>query len=655
MTLLVFKLPDLHQVPLFPEHPECLSAARGDGTSSVPSGYSPPPWRNKSMTAEQIKQNARSNPQPYTRRYAWGAEMIDGQRASFRLWAPRHDLIRLRLGDASMPMVRTLAGWHELETEAQPGETYCFVLSDGSEVADPASRRQAESVSGRSVVADLSYGWRYTEWTGRPWHEAIIYELHVGAFTSEGTFVAAIPHLQRLADQGFTAIEIMPVAAFDGQRGWGYDGVLQYAPHPAYGTPDDFRQLVDAAHGLGLMVFLDVVYNHFGHLGNDLERSTPEFFKAEGSPWGPAPDLSRPEVRRYFLDNALYWLREFRLDGLRLDAADCLVNDSGNPELLSEISREIRRQYSGRHIHLMIEDARNVAEPMRPGRDKGPLCKAEWNDDFHHVAHAIATGETGGFYVNFCDKPWQKLRRSLTEGFVYQGEARPQDGKVVGELSADLPPTAFINFLQNHDQIGNRVRGERLLNLAEPPIVKALTEILLLSPQTPLMFMGEEFATRRPFFFFSDHPEELHEQERRGRLEQAWLFQDMKGETVSDVPDPNAVETFLQSKIDHSATESRDAERWSSFVADLLDKRQRLIWPLHAQTKYRGAIGHETPDGLIAIDWRFGKSLLQMRANLTEEEATAPPVVSGELIYGQLPRDGILPAFSVLFSLANLL
>lgn len=569
---------------------------------------------------------------------SWGAEFVGTGQVRFRLWAPAANEILLRLHGNDAPMTRSEDGWHEIWADGvAAGDHYQFILDDGRAIADPASRQQASTVNGASVVTDPTvYEWQSPGWTGRPWHEAVIYELHVGTFTEEGTYATAMTRLKELADSGFTAIELMPLATFYGDRGWGYDGVLQYAPHPAYGSPEDLKRLVDEAHGLGLMVLLDVVYNHFGPFGNELASFAPSFFKDGGTPWGPAPDLGCAQTRQYLVDNALYWLDEFFLDGLRFDAADHLVDDEGRLSLLEEIVALARKAMPDRYLHFVIEDARNIASPMEAKGGEMPLCRAEWNDDFHHVVHALLAGEENGHFADFSENKWQKLRRALAEGFVYQGDPRPsKEGAPSGEPSNHLPPTAFVNFLQNHDQIGNRLLGERMLVLSNKTLFQSMTTVLLLSPQIPLIFMGDEFGTTQPFCFFCDHPEDVHEADFEGRLREAGNFQKAVPANPDGIPNPNDAHTFIASKLDWSRADTSEGRWWRNFVSDLLDKRRRHIWPLISTPKSLGGEILTAEDGGLAIDWDFSGRRLELRANLCDRELTMPRI-TGRLIHEQL-------------------
>ena len=362
-------------------------------------------------------------------------------------------------------------GWFELVTgEARPGSRYLFELPDGLRVPDPASHRQAEDVHGASIVVDpAAYAWRHADWKGRPWHEAVIYELHVGSFSPEGDFAGVARRLPGLAELGITAVELMPIADFPGGWNWGYDGVLPYAPDSRYGTPEDLKALIDTAHGLGLMIFLDVVYNHFGPEGNYLHRYAPQTFTdRHHTPWGSAIDFSRPPVREYFADNAAYWIEEFRFDGLRLDAVHAIIDDR-SPHMLEMIAARARAAAGpDREVHLILENEHNTASLLDGGLGTRPdRFEAQWNDDFHHAAHVLLTGESAAYYADYAERPVALLGRSLAEGFVYQGEVSAYRGRPRGEPSAHLPPTAFVNFLQNHDQIGNRGFGDRLTQLSD--------------------------------------------------------------------------------------------------------------------------------------------------------------------------------------------
>lgn len=540
--------------------------------------------------------------------YSWGAVPVGGGRWSFRLWAPGVPALKLRLSGRDVPMEAGKGGWFALEAEAKEGAAYAYVLPDGQTVPDPASRRQAEDVHGASLLTALRSP---VPWEGRAWEETVLYELHVGTFTPEGTYRAAIGEFDRLAALGFTAVEIMPLARFGGDRGWGYDGVLPYCPHGVYGSPDDLAAMIEAAHERRLSVLLDVVYNHFGPDGNYLPLYAPDFFDpARHSPWGVRIDYTRSPVRRFFIENALYWLGEFGFDGLRLDAID-QIRDPSDPELLVELAREVRAAFD-RPVHLTTEDNRNLTHLHERDATGGiALHSGEWNDDFHNAAHVLATGETEGYYGDFADDPLALLGRALAEGFSFQGEG----GR--GVPSAHLPPTAFVDFLQNHDQTGNRALGERLIDLTDADTLEALTAILALSPHIPLFFMGEEYGERRPFLFFAHFGGDLDDIVRDGRREEFAGFTAFEAE---DVPDPIAEGTFRASTLDPARRDSDAGRAMAERLGRLLELRHRVLVPyLKEAGGHAGAI-IEAQDGRLAADWRLGSARLSLRARFGEAE-----------------------------------
>ena len=392
--------------------------------------------------------------------------LITDNGVKFRLWAPGANRVDLLL-DRAIAMPRDNDGWYSVHVpQAVAGRRYKFRIDDDVDVPDPASAFQPDDVFEPGEVIDHSaYPWRAVDWRGRPWQEAIILEAHIGTFTREGTFRAAIDKLDHLVGTGITALELMPVADFVGRRNWGYDGVLWYAPDRTYGRPEDLKALIDAAHQRGLMVFLDVIYNHFGPEGNYLGRYAPEFFSDAQTPWGSAIDFRRAEVRAFAVENAIAWLRDYRFDGLRLDAVHAIVGP-GKLAMLRDLSVAVGElaEETSRHIHLMLENDDNTPGVLDPieTMPRGKY-RAQWNDDYHHAWHVLLTGETHGYYRDYDNAPFRDIARALGSGFVYQGEAsKHRDGKPRGEPSGALPPVAFINFLQNHDQIGNRALGDRL-------------------------------------------------------------------------------------------------------------------------------------------------------------------------------------------------
>ena len=487
----------------------------------------------------------------------FGAE-ITPQGVRFRLWAPQAKRVDLQLGGELLPMEGT-NGWYErVEPVARPGALYKYRIDGEQLVPDPASRFQPQDVGGPSEVIDPG-AFRWQEgWQGRSWREAVIYELHVGTFTPEGTYKGVQSKLSHLADLGITAIELMPLADFAGRRNWGYDGVLPYAPDSAYGRPEDLKALVQAAHDAGLMIFLDVVYNHFGPKGNYLHLYAPQFFtERHKTPWGAAIDFAQPAVRQYFVNNALYWLREYRFDGLRFDAVHAIHDDSPR-HILDEICDAVP---DGKH--LVLENDANQSRLVGPGR-----YDAQWNDDAHHGYHVLATKEDDGYYVAYADAPAKHLARCLAEGFAYQGEVSPFSREPRGEPSAHLHPACFVDFLQNHDQIGNRALGERLLSISNEKVVKALTAIQLLAPSPPLIFMGEEWGCRQPFLFFCDFDGELGEAVKRGRRAEF--------PHAGNFIDPLAETTFRRCVL---RWKERDAA-WLAHYKSLLALRKKEIVPL---------------------------------------------------------------------------
>jgi maltooligosyltrehalose trehalohydrolase len=540
-----------------------------------------------------------------------GAIMLDAQHTRFALWAPDAFYVSVELEDGkSIAMLPQADGWFEVEIQCPAGTRYRYNIDGENDVPDPASRAQAEDVHGWSVVVDpLAYQWRHSHWQGRPWHEAVIYELHVGVL---GGYAAVQKQLPRLAELGVTAIELMPLAQFPGERNWGYDGVLPYAPHSSYGSPEQLKQLIDSAHEHGLAVMLDVVYNHFGPDGNYLGQYANGFFQEDvHTPWGAGIDFDRREVRDFFLDNALMWLLEYRFDGLRLDA----VHAIDNPDFLKELAHRVRQQVdTGRHVWLVLENELNQASLLKNDFD------AQWNDDFHNVLHVLLTGETDAYYSDFAENPTEKLARCLGEGFIYQGHTT-RHGHERGEPSGDLPPSAFVAFLQNHDQIGNRALGERLHQLCSPQALKAATTLLLLSPMIPLLFMGDEVNAEEPFLFFTDHHGELAEAVREGRRNEFADFAAFKDpQRREHIPDPNALPTFLQSAP--AFTENQHAQ----FYRQLLSLRHQQIVPHLPGSVALGA--QVLGQGAVSARWRLGNgSVLQIDLNLGAEplDHPAPP------------------------------
>ncbi|HLI21704.1 MAG TPA: malto-oligosyltrehalose trehalohydrolase, partial [Stellaceae bacterium] len=511
-------------------------------------------------------------------RMSFGATLLDGG-AFFRFFAPKARSVTLRLAGEDRPMRTGGGGWFELPVaEASAGARYQFVIDGQQAVPDPASRFQPEDVNGPSeLIAPEAFDWDDDDWRGRPWHEAVIYELHLGALTRAGSYRAAAAELPRLKELGITAIELMPLADFAGSRNWGYDGVLPFAPDSSYGRPEKLKGLICAAHRLGLMVFIDVVYNHFGPEGNYLPLYAPSFFAGGETGWGQALDFSGI-ARQFFIENALYWLSEYHVDGLRFDAVHAITDES-DPHFLVELAQAARAACGDRRIHLVLENDKNEARYLKRGAGGAPLLyDAQWNDDFHHAMHVVLTGESDGYYSDYVAAPVESLARTLAEGFAYQGEHSPFRDAPRGEKSGYLPPLAFVNFLQNHDQVGNRAFGERLISLVPRDALKAAVAIQLLAPSPPLVFMGEELGATMPFLFFCDFTGDLADAVRDGRRREFARFPAFASpDARARIPDPLALATFAQSNI-APATEHPDAEI-AALYRRLLDLRGREIVP----------------------------------------------------------------------------
>ena len=545
-----------------------------------------------------------------------GAALIAANRTRFQFWAPDIAAVGLEIDDGpAQPMRAEAGGWHRLEVDCGAGTRYRYRISPDLAVPDPASRAQADDVHGPSLVVDPdAYAWRNPAWRGRPWHEAILYELHPGAL---GGFRGVMEHLPRLKDLGITAVELMPIADFFGAHNWGYDGVLPFAPDAAYGTPEDLKALVDRAHGLGLMMFLDVVYNHFGPEGNYLHAYASPFFRDDiHTPWGAAIDFKHPVVRRFFIENALTWLEEYRFDGLRLDAVHAIPDR----DWLLELADTVKQTITDRQVHLVLENDDNDAPLLESA------FTAQWNDDAHHAAHVLITGETGGYYSDYADNPAAALARCLEQGFAFQGEASAyRDGAHRGTPSGHLAPDRFVFFLQNHDQVGNRAFGDRLAAIADPDALKVGVALLLLSPQIPLLFMGEELGVRAPFLFFTNYEGDLAEAVKRGRRKEFGKFPEFATEAAQRrIPDPNQVETFQQSRPSFAA-EDEWARAWQGYVRRLIALRHEMLVPQLDGARSDGA--RALTMQALQARWILGDGTrLTLAANFGPEPIGLPPV-----------------------------
>jgi maltooligosyltrehalose trehalohydrolase len=564
--------------------------------------------------------------------------------ASFRLWAPAAKRVDLLL-DKPHPLRRGADGWFSVDIPGiKAGARYKFRIDDEIDVPDPASAFQPDDVSGPSEVIDhASYRWRAADWRGRRWQETVVIETHVGTFTQQGTYRAMIDRLDHLVATGITALELLPLADFAGARNWGYDGVLWYAPDSAYGHPDDLKALIDEAHLRGLMVFLDVVYNHFGPEGNYLGRYAPGFFTDAQTPWGSAIDYRVPQVRAFAVENALCWLREYRFDGLRLDAVHTIA-ELGEISMLHDLSLAAGdlAAETGRHIHLVLENDDNRVSVLDAEQDppRGKY-RAQWNDDYHHAWHVLLTGETQGYYSDYQRSPLHDIARALGSGFVYQGEASAhRDGQFRGEPSGKLAPTAFVNFLQNHDQIGNRAFGDRLESTVSAEAIEAALAITLLAPAIPMLFMGEEWGSKAPFPFFCDFKGDLAEAVRNGRRrEYAWAY----AKYGDDVPDPLALSTFQSAVLDWQSRDEGAGRKRLALVRELLSIRAREIVPRLAGARFGEA--HAADNGLLTATWRLGDgAALTLIANLSNAAiADKPGETTGTAIWGGTPGDALSP------------
>lgn len=572
---------------------------------------------------------------------------VAGGGTVFRLWAPRAEKVELVLPDQKrrLGMAKQDHGWFVLEVPgAGHGTRYAFALDEDDIIPDPASPFQPDGVEGPSMVIDFdAMDWNSTGWHGRPWHEAVIYELHIGTFTPDGTCRAAIDKLDSLADLGITAIELMPVNGFPGRWGWSYDGVALFAPDPSYGEPKDLVAFVDAAHERGLMVYLDVVYNHFGPQGNVMPKAMPLLSEWHTTEFGTPPNLDGPGsegVRRFLIENVLHWLERYRFDGLRIDASHEL-HDNSEPHFLAEMADTVRARLKGRDVHLILENSLNqVSWLHRNGEGKPLHFEAQWSDNIHHALHVATTGEQKGFYAAF-DNPVHQLARALAEGCCFQGEIPVDSDKPLGEPSAHLPPTAFVAYLQNHDQAGNRPGGLRLGQEIPPEPIKAMAAVILLSPTIPTVFMGEEWNAQTPFYYFVDLHENLADPVRTSR-------QEMLAKWHSDVPtpDPFHPESFTRSKLDWSERDRAEHREMLEHYRTLLALRKRHLIPRLEGVKGRAERYRMLGERAFRVEWRLGDGAF-WQMNVDFEGGSAGEVAEGaDLIWHS--RAGAQPTVSVL-------
>ena len=576
-----------------------------------------------------------------TRRH--GPQILD-QGILFNLWAPSAKTVELlEVGQSPRGMSCDGHGWYQtLSRTAHPGSRYQFRINGELVVPDPASFFQPDDVGAPSEVVDVAALSDRVPYSGRPWAEAVIYELHVGTFSEEGTYAGIEKRLDYLRDLGFSAIELMPLNDVPGRHGWGYDGVLLNAPNARYGRPEDLKRLIRAAHDRDMMVYLDVVYNHFGPQLNYLHSYAESFFTDRHSTaWGPAVNLEGANgayVREFLISNALMWLRDYGFDGLRLDAVHALKDNSAT-HFLIELAQIVRHELGGRHVHLMLENEANQPHFLERTRGQTRLYDAQWGDDFHNALHVLLTGESEGYYNAFADKPLEHLARSLTEGFAYQGEVFPLHNRPRGEPSGHLPPEATIFFAQNHDQIGNRALGERLTKLVSEEKLKQAMVLLILNPHVPLLFMGEESAAETPFLFFADWTGEAADLTREGRRKEFAGFEAFASSELRErIPDPCDEATFLASKLDWNVLDHAPISReFRALTRQLLSIRSDKVVPMiqdgfvTAKAELLGAPG---ASGGLNVQWQTAKGeVLQIIANFSAQALARPPLIKGETLW----------------------
>ncbi|MGD9580367.1 MAG: malto-oligosyltrehalose trehalohydrolase [Vampirovibrionia bacterium] len=599
----------------------------------------------------------------------FGVNLNSDNTAVFRLWAPDATNIKLHLFDNNgAKTVYNMLPDDEKNFSVcingvKAGYLYQFQIDEGLLVPDPVSKCQYKDVHGPSVIVEpTSFNWGDEHnWKGLPWNETIIYELHVGTFTPEGTFKALKDKLDYFVELGITAIELMPIADFPGKFNWGYDGVLQFAPERNYGTPDDLKELIKAAHQKGIMVFLDVVYNHFGPDGNYLYvYAKSKFFSDKfKTPWGDAINFNEKIVREFFINNALYWINEFRFDGLRFDAIHA-IKDSSIPDITKEIALRIRTESDKyRHIHLILENNGNESRYLKIDENLKPYeHTAQWNDDVHHAVHTALTNEKDGYYCDYTKEITSKplsyyLARSLSEGFAYQGDRSVyRNNKLRGESTKNLTPLAFINFIQNHDQTGNRAFGDRLNMLIGQDKYKLAAALYILNPSIQMLFMGEEFSASDPFLFFCDFDENLADSVRNGRQEEFAKFPQFQDKRIREtIPDPLSEQTFLKSKLSWDKLNSNDSLNTYKYYKLLLKTRKEFIIPLINKLKISNTSYEILNDASFLINWSScdGDILLSLVANLGNQEVNHQLNIFGNLLFSVNINEkikNILPAYS---------
>ena len=556
-----------------------------------------------------------------------GATYLGEGRCQFHVWAPLHQRVEVHIVSPTERIISLESegnGYFAATTESvKPGARYLYRLDGQKERPDPASRFQPEGVHGPSQVVDANFPWEDLSWSGLPLRDYVIYELHVGTFTSEGTFKGTISHLDELKDLGITALELMPVAQFPGNRNWGYDGVYSFAVQDSYGGPDGLKRLVNTCHEKGIAVVLDVVYNHLGPEGNYLWDFGPYFTDRYKTLWGSSINFDGPhsdEVRHFFIQNALYWVTEFHVDALRIDAIHAIFDFSALP-FLQELGSVIhaRAEQLNRRVYLIAESALNDTRVIRMRELGGYGLDAQWNDDFHHALHTLLTGDRTGYYQDFSQL--RDLAKAFREGFVYSGEYSPYRRRRHGNSSRDIPAHRLVVFAQNHDQVGNRMGGERLSQLTSHEGMKLAAGVVLLSPFIPLLFMGEEYGETAPFSYFVSHSDpDLVETVRRGRREEFAAFG-----WKDEPPDPQDEATFLRAKLRHSLRRKDRHKVLLELYRDLLQFRREIP-----------ALANESKDDMEVSDYE-GKKVLVIKRWSGSDEAVV--VFS----FGELPTTVTIP------------
>lgn len=565
-----------------------------------------------------------------------GATYYRDGRCRFLVWAPLAERVEVRQlspQERIVPLESLPQGYHRaVLTDFDPSGRYVYRLHKNStkepiERSDPASRFQPDGVHGPSQVVDMEFDWEDADWHGLPLSQYIIYELHVGTFTSAGTFEAVIAHLDELKDIGITAVELMPVAQFPGRRNWGYDGTYPFAAQNSYGGPQGLKRLVNACHRKGLAVILDVVYNHLGPEGNYLRDFGPYFTDFYHTPWGEAVNFDGPcsdEVRRFFIENALYWVAECHIDALRIDAVHAILDFSARP-FLETLARMVHRaaEQLNRRIHCIAESALNDTRLLRPRALGGFALDAQWNDDFHHALHAILTGEQAGYYQDF--GRLHHLVRAWSSGFVYEGQHSSYRQRSHGNSSRNIPAQQLVVFAQNHDQIGNRMLGERLSRLVSFEGLKLAAGLVLLSPFIPLLFMGEEYGETAPFQYFIDHSDpDLVKAVREGRRRE---FADFGCE--EEPPDPQAEATFSKVKLNRSSRDIGQSRVLLNFYRQLIRLRKKNPVLAQLSKKHLDVVADPEQRMLFVRRW-IGSDEVFLIFGFSEQQMTVPlPLPAG--------------------------